>query len=142
MVLHLLQIVAEYQERMRAIMPFIHEGSYDRQFMREDAGPNKEFLTFFFCNNDLAIQFLKDVSLLRSKVQCNTCGRDMTWCASADNNRYRWRCRKKVGGTIAHYMFEARCKAQGVPPFLQFLDLVANTDWLVSNDSASSAPAT
>jgi hypothetical protein len=55
MVQHLLQIVAEYKERMRAIMPFIYEGSYDRQFMREDGGPNKEFLTFLFCNNDLAI---------------------------------------------------------------------------------------
>jgi hypothetical protein len=33
-------------------------------------------------------------------------------------------------------MFEARCKAQGVPPYLQFLDLVANTDWLVCNDPA------
>jgi len=30
---------------------------------------------------------------------------------------------------LAHYMFAARCKAQGVPPFLQFLHLVANTDW-------------
>ena len=26
-------------------------------------------------------------------------------------------------------MFAARCKARGVPPYLQFLHLVANTDW-------------
>jgi transposase-like protein len=30
---------------------------------------------------------------------------------------------------LAHYMFAARCKAQGVSPFLQFLPLVTNTDW-------------
>jgi hypothetical protein len=30
---------------------------------------------------------------------------------------------------LAHYMFAARCKAQGVPPFLQFLHLFANTDF-------------
>jgi hypothetical protein len=30
---------------------------------------------------------------------------------------------------LAHYMFLARCRAEGIPPFLQFLHLVANTDW-------------
>jgi transposase-like protein len=30
---------------------------------------------------------------------------------------------------LAHYLFVARCKAQGIPPFIQFLHLVANTDW-------------
>jgi transposase-like protein len=30
---------------------------------------------------------------------------------------------------FAHYMFMARCRAEGIPPFLQFLHLVANTDW-------------
>ena len=28
-----------------------------------------------------------------------------------------------------HYMFAARCKAHGIPPFIQFLHLNANTDW-------------
>jgi hypothetical protein len=101
MVQRFIEIVAEYKERMRAIMPFIDDGSYDRQFMREDSGPN-EFLTFLFCNNDLAIQFLKDVGLLRRKVQCNKCDRDMTWCVSGDKNGYRWRCRKKFGGTMCN----------------------------------------
>jgi hypothetical protein len=30
---------------------------------------------------------------------------------------------------LAHYMFMERCKAQGVPPYLKFLDIIANTDW-------------
>jgi len=30
---------------------------------------------------------------------------------------------------LAHYMFAARCNTLGMPPFVQFLHLVANTDW-------------
>jgi hypothetical protein len=68
--------------------------------LREDGGPNKIFLTFLFCDEATAIQFLKDVNLLRSKVQCNTCGRDRVW--SADPNireGFHVRCRRKVGGS-------------------------------------------
>jgi hypothetical protein len=86
MVQPFIEIVAEYKERMRAIMPFLDDGIYDRRFMREDVAPNKEFLTFPFCNNYLAIQLLKDVGLLRRKVQCKKCDRDMTWCATGDNS--------------------------------------------------------
>jgi hypothetical protein len=35
---------------------------------------------------------------------------------------------------LAQYMFAASCKAQGIPPFLKILHIVASTDW--------SAPAT
>jgi len=38
-----------------------------------EVGPNKIFLTFLFCDQAMAIQFLKNVDLLRSKAQCNTC---------------------------------------------------------------------
>jgi transposase-like protein len=34
---------------------------------------------------------------------------------------------------LAHYMFASRYKAQGVPPSLQFLHLIANTDWSMSH---------
>jgi transposase-like protein len=30
---------------------------------------------------------------------------------------------------LAHYMFAARCKAKNIPPYLQLLHLVANTNW-------------
>jgi hypothetical protein len=30
---------------------------------------------------------------------------------------------------LAHYMFVARCRAEGVAPLTQFLYLVAKTDW-------------
>jgi len=39
--------------------------------LREDDAPNKMFLTFLFSDQAIAITFLKDVGLLRCKVQCN-----------------------------------------------------------------------
>ena len=60
---------------------------------------NAGFLIFLFSDKDMGIQFLKDVGLIRSKVPCNTCGRDMTWCAdSTTSDGFRWRCRRKVAG--------------------------------------------
>jgi hypothetical protein len=51
-----------------------------------------------------------------------------------------------VGKTIttifAHYMFAARCKAQGIPPFSQLLHLIATTDWLQCDVLHFSASAT
>ena len=45
------------------------------------------------------MQFLKDVGLLRSKVQCNTCDRDMTCSAEPTiPEGFRWRCRRKIAG--------------------------------------------
>ena len=44
------------------------------------------------------MQFLKDVGLIWSKVQSNTCGRDMTWSTEPSiPERFKWQCRKKVG---------------------------------------------
>jgi len=45
---------------------------------------NKIFLTFQFSDQATGIQFLKDVGLVRSKVQCNSCAHDMT-CYSEPN---------------------------------------------------------
>jgi hypothetical protein len=30
---------------------------------------------------------------------------------------------------LAHCMFSATCRAHGIPPFLQFLHIVASVDW-------------
>ena len=34
---------------------------------------------------------------------------------------------------LAHNLFAARCKGEGIPSFIQFLHLVANTDWSLCN---------
>jgi len=44
---------------------------------------------------DIGTQFLKDMGLIRSKVTCNTFGRDMNWCADPKHDGFRWRCRRK-----------------------------------------------
>jgi len=65
----------------------------------DDRGPNRYFLIYLFCEQSIAIEFLKDIGLLQSKLQCNTSGRDMTW--SADSNiseGFCWRCHRRVVG--------------------------------------------
>jgi len=34
---------------------------------------------------------------------------------------------------LVHYLFAARCKGEGIPPFIQFLHLITNTDWSLCN---------
>jgi len=58
-------------------------------------GVNKLFLMHLFIYMDLGIQFFKDVGLIRSKVTCNIGGCDMTWCADAKRDGFRWRCWRK-----------------------------------------------
>ena len=102
MVQRINEVCSKYQDRLRE-MQAIPRLSYGRGLQRRDGAPNRMFLTCLFCHHELAIQFLKDVELIRCKVQCNTCERDMTW--SADPNRcdgFRWRCRRSVAGVKCH----------------------------------------
>ena len=77
---HLVQLFTEYEECMRR-MPYVPRFSYGRRMLRDEFCPNRFFLAYLFCYKTMAIEFLKDVCLLRIKVQCNTCDRDMTWSA-------------------------------------------------------------
>jgi len=65
------KIVDDYEKRLQE-MPFIPRSSFRRRMLRQDGGPNRDILTSLFCDSDLAMQFLKDVGLLRSKVQCRS----------------------------------------------------------------------
>ena len=87
------------REKRLQEMPFFPRSSYWRPMLQEDGGPNRDFLTYLFCDRVIAMQFLMDVGLLRSKVQCNTCGRDMTWSVQPSIPKgFRWWCPKKVAG--------------------------------------------
>ena len=77
MVAKIKQLVSDYEKRLHE-MPYIPSVSYGRRMLLEDSGPNRDFLSFLFCCDGLAMQFLKDVGLLRNKVQCDIYGRDMT----------------------------------------------------------------
>jgi hypothetical protein len=80
-------------------MAFITKSSYGHPMLWEDGGPNRTFLTYLFSDHAMGIQFFKDEGLLWSKMQCNTCGRDVTWSAQPNiPEGLRWRCRRKVAG--------------------------------------------
>jgi hypothetical protein len=87
-------VVSIYQQRLME-MPFVPRSSFGRASLRKDGEANKLFLTYIFSDMDLGIQFLKDAGLIRSKVTCNSCGRDMTWCADPKRDGFRWRCRRR-----------------------------------------------
>jgi len=74
--------------------------------LRQDHGPNRDFLTYLFCVSGLAMQFLNDVGLLRSKVQCNTCGQDMT---CPQNPVFQ----KVLGGDVPERLLESSARRQG-----------------------------
>jgi hypothetical protein len=73
-------VISKYQLRLME-MPFVPPSFFGCATLGDDGDANKLFLTYLFIDKDLGIQFLKDVRLIRSKVTCNTCGRDMKWCA-------------------------------------------------------------
>jgi len=101
MVEHIQKTISEYQQRIMEV-PYVPKRSYGRSAIGINGVVNMVFLTFLFSDKDLGIQFLKDVGLICSKVPCNTCGRDMTWCAFPKTTYgFRWRCRGKVA--------EAKC---------------------------------
>ena len=85
MVSRICELFTEYAERLRR-MQHVPGFSYQRGFVREDGGPNKFFLTYLFCDQAMAIEFLKNVGLLPGKMSCNTCGQDMTWSADSSLN--------------------------------------------------------
>ena len=71
--------------------------------LREDNALNKMFLMYLFSDQVIALGFLKDVGLIRSKVQCNICDREVTWFAKPNlPEGFHWRCQRRVAG--------ARCR--------------------------------
>ena len=98
MVEHPIQVTSDYETRL-AGSDYVPRFSYGRRMLRDDGGPNRFFLMYLFCDLANAIQFLKDIGLIRFTMQCNTCGRDMTCCAdSSVPEGFRWRCQTRVAG--------------------------------------------
>jgi hypothetical protein len=80
MVHHVSNAIKECQDKLRE-MPYVPKTSYQRDSLGFCGYANKTFLTFLFSNSAIGIQFPKDAGLIRNKVQCNSSGRNMTWCA-------------------------------------------------------------
>ena len=80
-------------------MPYVPQMSFRRDSLGF-SGDAIIFLTFLFSDHAIGLEFLKDTWLIRSKVQCNSSGRDMTWHADPSAlDRFRWRCRRRGAGT-------------------------------------------
>jgi hypothetical protein len=100
MVHHITNVIKEYQDILRE-MPYVPKSPYRRDSLGYSGDANKNFLAFLFSDQPTGIQFLKDVGLIRNKVQCNFCGRDMI--SYADPNvlhGFRSRCPRMVAGTM------------------------------------------
>jgi len=80
------RIITEYETRLRRT-PFAPRLSFGRPMLAEDGGPNAMFFTCLFLDEPMGFEFLQDVGLLRSKVQCNTCVGDLTWCVDNSGSR-------------------------------------------------------
>jgi hypothetical protein len=72
-------MIKNYQNRVPG-MPCVPKTSIRRDLLGFPGDANKLFLTLFI-ELAIGVQFLKDVGLIRGKMQCNSCGRDMTWYA-------------------------------------------------------------
>ena len=62
-------------------MPYVPQTSFRRDSLGFCGDANKLLLTFLPSDHAIGLQFRMDVGLIRSKVQCNSCGRVMTWHA-------------------------------------------------------------
>ena len=69
MVQRITHTIKDYHERLRE-MPYVPQTSFRRDSLGYCGELNKLFLTFLFRDHAIGLQFLKDVGLIRSKVQC------------------------------------------------------------------------
>ena len=76
MVEHIFQVALEYKERLRKC-EFVSSFSYGRRMLRDDGDPNRFFLMYLFYVQSLAIQFLKDIDLLR--IRCSVIPAVVIW---------------------------------------------------------------
>jgi hypothetical protein len=67
MVGNICKVVEDYEKGLQEML-FVPRYSYGRRMLQEDGGSNGMFLTYLFCDEVIAIQFVKDVRLLRCKV--------------------------------------------------------------------------
>jgi hypothetical protein len=71
MVEHFIQVTSEYEERLRRC-EYVPRFSCGRRMLKNYGDPNRFFLMHLFCEQSLAIQFLKDIGLVLGEVQSQT----------------------------------------------------------------------
>jgi len=136
MVQRLQEIVSVYEHRLWE-MQLVPRFSYGRGLQPRDGAPNSMFLTYLFGHQEMAIQFLKDVGLIPSRMQCNICERDMTWTADlTSNDGFRWRCRRSVAGVRCRGTASIRHGSWFRLSNLTLLEIITLTYDILRRDSA------
>jgi len=80
MVQQITNIKKDYQDGVRELS-YVPNTSFRLDSLGYPGDANKLFLTFLLSDRNIGIQFLKDIRLICSKVQCNSCSCDITWYA-------------------------------------------------------------
>jgi hypothetical protein len=80
MVENITTVISDYEEQLRRLQKG-PSFSYGRRMVRSDGAPNRAFFYSLFTDHAMAIEFLQEIGLIRRTMQCNSCGRDMTWSA-------------------------------------------------------------
>jgi hypothetical protein len=63
-----IKVVGPYEQRLR-VMQNVPKFSYGHGLLYADGAPNRIFLTCLFSDMALAIRFMKDVRLIRDKLE-------------------------------------------------------------------------
>jgi transposase-like protein len=136
MVANLTRVIHDYEERVRSkqVVPLF---SHDRHMQRSDGGPKRAFFGLFG-DHAMAIDFLKDIGLIRRTMQCNSCHRDMTWSERTGiNDKFKWRCQRRGAGARCNIYTSIRHGSwfqQSNPTLFEILILTYD---IVCRDSAS-----
>jgi hypothetical protein len=62
-------VIESYKERLMT-MPFAPKSNFGCAVLGVDGAVNKPFLTYVFIDMDIAMDFLKDCSLIRRQMTC------------------------------------------------------------------------
>jgi hypothetical protein len=95
------------------------------------------FFTCLFCDEAGALESLKDIGLHRYRELCNTCGGDMTWSVDTIvSDGYRWRCRRRNGGTRCPYSRSIKHGSWFHNSNVTYLEILLITYGIVCRESA------
>jgi hypothetical protein len=137
MVANITTVFIQYEERLRGLQD-VPMFSHGRRMVRSDGDPNKAFFFSLFHDHAMAIEFLKDIGLIRRTMQCNSCGRDMTWSQRPDgNDGVRWRCQRRVAGAMCNRSTSIRHGSWFQRSKLTLLEIILLTYDIVCREPAT-----
>ena len=128
---HITDIIKAYQSRV-ARMPHVQGLGQGASFIREDGVATTAFLLYLFSSKTDALQFLKDLGLIASNMQCPSCHAEMRFCCRPHTtDGYRWACRKVVDGRRCNAYRSIRYSSWFSESHLTFLQVMLLTYHIV-----------